>query len=223
MRKLARWHIWLGWAVAVPLIFWTLSGFFMVLRPIEEVRGEALKAPVSSVATNALSLPAIAEGRTVQGMALAQQVSGPVWIVKFSDGGVRRANAATGHWLGGVSAEEARRIASAAYAGKGKLEAVQRFDADHVPLELRRPRPSWQARFSDGVHLYLDAETGEVMALRTRWWRAFDFMWGLHILDPREREDSSHPILILFAGLSLVSVLLGSALLFRKRKPKPDR
>ena len=37
MRRLARWHIWLGWLIGVPLLLWTFSGLWMVARPIEEV------------------------------------------------------------------------------------------------------------------------------------------------------------------------------------------
>ena len=40
--SLRRWHMWLGWLVGVPMLFWTVSGLFMVARPIEEVRGTAL-------------------------------------------------------------------------------------------------------------------------------------------------------------------------------------
>ena len=42
-HRLARWHIWLGWLVGVPLLLWTLSGLVMVARPIEEVRGTSLR------------------------------------------------------------------------------------------------------------------------------------------------------------------------------------
>jgi uncharacterized iron-regulated membrane protein len=27
MRQLARWHIWLGWLIAVPLLMWTITGW----------------------------------------------------------------------------------------------------------------------------------------------------------------------------------------------------
>ncbi len=45
-------------------------------------------------------------------------------------------------------------------------------------------------------------------------------MWGLHILDPIDREDTSHPILILFAALGLASAIMGCVLLFRRRKAR---
>ena len=55
-QTLHKWHIWLGWLVGVPLILWTASGLFMVARPIEEVRGEHLRAkaaPISAIAPTA--------------------------------------------------------------------------------------------------------------------------------------------------------------------------
>ena len=39
MRRYARWHIWLGWVVGLPVLMWTVTGLFMVARPIDEVRG----------------------------------------------------------------------------------------------------------------------------------------------------------------------------------------
>ena len=41
-HTLRRWHIWLGWLVGIPMLFWTVSGVLMVWKPIEEVRGTDL-------------------------------------------------------------------------------------------------------------------------------------------------------------------------------------
>ena len=54
---LRRWHMWLGWLVGVPMLFWTVSGFIMVARPIEEVRATAL---LRDPAPLRLSTPAVA-------------------------------------------------------------------------------------------------------------------------------------------------------------------
>jgi hypothetical protein len=40
-------------------------------------------------------------------------------------------------------------------------------------------------------------------------------------MDLSEREDTSHPVLILFAALSLVGALIGCVLMFRRRKARP--
>ena len=80
--------------------------------------------------------------------------------------------------------------------------------------------PVWQVALEDGTNVYVGTETGRIEAVRTRWWRTFDFMWGLHIMDLQEREDTHHPTLILFALLSVTGALLGCILMFRHRKAR---
>ena len=216
LLRFARWHIWLGWIAAIPLLVWIISGLFMAARPIEVVRGGALRTAAAPLPATGLVTPQRAGA--VTRMALAEALGQPVWLVTGTDQVQARYNARTGVPLGPVSVIEARQLAAAAFAGSSNITEVRRFAADAAPLDLRKPRPSWQARFADGTHVYIDADTGEVLALRTRFWRAYDFMWGLHIMDPRTREDTSNVLLWLFGGIALISCLLGSVLLFRRRK-----
>ena len=51
-------------------------------------------------------------------------------------------------------------------------------------------------------------------------WRLYDAMWGLHIMDLQTRDDTHHPILIVFASLATIGAMLGCVLLFRRRKAK---
>ena len=223
---LTKFHIWLGWLAGVPLLLWTLSGLLMVIRPIEQVRGEHLRAePPALVAGPASRVPLFDSNiRAVSKIELVQQTDGPVWIIRYSDGGGRRASAATGAWLAPrLTADEAAEIAEAAYAGPEPLGGVELFRAEDNPIDLRRERPAWRARFG-GTHVYVDAETGDILAFRTPFWRAYDFMWGLHIMDLQNREDSSHPILILSAVLALLMVIFGMIVLpwryIRRREPR---
>lgn len=219
MQRFARWHIWLGWLVGVPMVLWTLSGLVMALKPIEEVRGEALRRPAAPFATQGLVFPAERIGPVTQ-VTLASQVDGPAWIVTEPDGGQYRYSARDGSLIPPVIASEARRIARRAWAGRAPLQGVTYFPADEAPRDMRAGIDSWQARFADGTNLYIRADTGEVLAVRTRWWRLYDTMWGLHIMDLQTREDSSHPVLIAFAALALAGSLLGCALLFRRRRAR---
>lgn len=220
MRQfLARAHIWLGWIVGMPLLFWTASGLFMALQPIETVRGEHLKRPAPPLV---LTVPVVAPTtgpRPVKSMSLEPRPDGPKWVIAYADGGGRLADPATGALLPRIDAANAARLASTSYAGSPALQGVKRSSADAPPLDLRRNRPAWQATFADGTHVYIDAETGSVLATRTKFWRAYDFMWGLHIMDLKSREDTSHPFLITFATLAVVGVILGLILLpWRRRK-----
>lgn len=210
-RLLRRVHIWAGWLIGVPLLFWTLSGLVMTLRPIEAVRGTDLRvAPPPFAATGPLRAPRVAMPLTA--LSLEMQGGRLVWIATFP-GGARRADPVSGAWLPAVTAVEARALADAAYRPDSAIAAVTRTPADRPPLDLRRPRPAWRVAFVDGTHVYVDADTGQVLALRTRWWRLHDWMWGLHIMDLRGREDTHHPLLTGFAALALVATLLALVLL----------
>jgi len=218
MQQFARWHIWLGWLVGFPILMWTVTGLFMVAFPIEDVRGTHLRAEAPVIDTSELTYPNRI-GKVLE-VKLVAQPDGPAWVVTEPNGGEYRYSARDGSLIPPVIEEEARRIAAAAYAGDARLEEVKYFPADLSPKDFRQPIASWRARYSDGTNLYIHAATGEVLAVRTDLWRAYDFMWGLHIMDLETREDSHHPIIMIFAILSVIGATLGCVLMFRRRKAR---
>jgi hypothetical protein len=216
----ARLHIWLGWLVGVPLLLWTASGLWMVSRPIEEVRGTYLKSTPPALALDGpVVVPAFpVDHGSPRTLRLEQQTGGPVWIATFDHGHEMRAAAKDGRWLPRVDEREARMTARRWYRPQVAIVSATHTPADAPPLDLRRERPAWRIAFADGTNVYVDADTGSLLAIRSGQWRAFDFMWGLHIMDLQTREDSSHPILIGFGTLALVSVLVGLILLPMRRR-----
>ncbi len=216
-----RWHIWLGWLIGVPIILWTASGLLMVSQPIETVRGNHLRSEQPAL-DPIMPVAPVLEGRQARNLTLQQNAQGPFWVINYADGGKRRADAATGKLLPPIAAADASALAIAARSDDSAIMSVQRFAADAAPSDLRRDRPSWQVIFEDDARFYIDADTGELLAVRTQFWRVFDFMWGLHIMDLQTREDTSHPILIGSAALALFGSMLGFVLLFtrgaRKRR-----
>ncbi len=220
MRTLARWHIWLGWLVGVPIAMWLATGLFMVSRPIEAVRGEHLRVKVDPV-------PLAVPGSTLAGprsgireMRVIMQEGRSVAILTALDGSTRRVDFATGTAIPPLDAAAARALVATRITGGEAVERVTLFPADKTPFDFRRPLAAWQVRLADGTNVYVGRDTGEIEAVRTRWWRAFDLAWGLHIMDLSEREDTSHPVLIIFAALSLTGALIGCVLMFRRRRAR---
>ncbi|HEX8307470.1 MAG TPA: PepSY domain-containing protein [Allosphingosinicella sp.] len=212
-QRLRRWHIWLGWIVGLPFLAWTVSGLLMVARPIETVRGEGLIAEPPPLPSGIAPVPPAVGPRPLASLRLESRPDGPKWLLKYADGGSRLADASTGRLLAPLAAADAARIVEARYTGKARIAAVERTPAEAPPLELRRKVAAWRVTMSDGTRFYLDAATGEVLARRTRWWRFYDLMWGIHIMDLETREDAHNPLLIGLGGAALVTTLLALAML----------
>ena len=226
MIRMPRWlwtlHLWVGIIVGVQLLVWTASGLFMTASSIETVRGEHLRRepprPDLRQAEGVLPLAQVlaVQARVVDEIALVSLLGQPVYRLKEGKA-VWLADARTGATRT-LSAADAVALARAATTLTDPVSATP-LDPGNPPLDLRRAVPGWQVRFADGTHVYVGA-AGEILSVRTRLWRLYDFAWGLHIMDPAGREDSHHPLLIGSAALALASSLSGLALAvlhFRRR------
>ena len=212
-QRLRRWHIWLGWIVGLPFLAWTLSGLVMVARPIETVRGEDLLAEPPALPSGLVALPPAIGPRPVASLRLEPRPDGPKWLIRYADGGARLADARTGRLLEPPAPADAARIVEARYTGKARIAAIDRTAAEAPPLDFRRKVAAWRVTMSDGTRFYLDSATGEILARRTPWWRFYDLMWGIHIMDLETREDAHNPLVIGFGIVSLLTVLLAFVLL----------
>ena len=176
--SLRRVHIWLGWVLIVPFLLWTGSGLFMAAQPIEKVRGEDLLAKAPPLALSAPPVAPTIGPRPVASLALEPRWSGPKWVIRYTDGGTRLADPATGRLLPGLAARDAVQAVEARYRGDARITAVDRTSADAPPVELRRPVEAWRVSFDDGTRFYVDAATGDIIARRTDFWRGFRFLLG---------------------------------------------
>ncbi len=223
MRRYARWHIWLGWLVSVPLLLWTLSGVAMVARPIEEVRGEHLRIPVGPAALSRNPRPIDFQPGSTRPLVELRtfvQRGRAVTLARDSEGRVSRYDAATGALLPPLDEQEARDTVAATIRGGRSIVAMQAFAGERPPLDLRKSVPAWRATLTDGTHVYVNRDSGEIEAVRTRWWRIYDVLWGIHIMDLQTREDAHNPFTLAFGSLAFVGALLGFVLLFRRRKAR---
>jgi uncharacterized iron-regulated membrane protein len=218
---LRKYHIWLGWVVALPMLAWTVSGLVMVLRPIEQVRGEHLLGPAPVLQTGAVPVPPQIGPRPVASLLLEQRSDGPKWVIRYADGGTRLADATTGRLLPRLNAAQAAKAVTDRYAGEATIKSVGFVSGENPPIDLRRKVDGWRVTMDDGTRFYVNAATGEIVARRTAFWRVYDFMWGLHIMDLKTREDTSNPLVIGFGIVTLVTTTLAIALLpWRRRKKK---
>jgi hypothetical protein len=202
-------------------LLWVVSGLIMVARPIEEVRGAGLLRDPQPIRLVGPPISPLVAGVPLSSLTLEERAAGPRWVIKLPDGKTRIADPTTGLLLPALSASDATREVEARYTGKAKVQSVTRTSADNPPLDLRRPIDAWKIEMDDGTRFYVDSSTGQIAATRTRWWRFYDLMWGLHIMDPQTREDTHNPFVIGFGIIALAMAVLGTIVLpmtIRRRK-----
>lgn len=225
--RLRRWHVWLGWIVGIPILLWVLTGVLMVAKPIEEVRGNHLLREPSPMRLTAPPIPPAIEGVPLKTLALEQRAGGPRWVVTLRDGTTRLADPLTGALLPPLSATDAMREVMDRYTGNARIQSVTGTDPAKPPLELRHDVATWKVSLSDGTNFYVDQTSGMIHAKRTAWWRFYDLMWGLHIMDLETREDAHNPLVIGFGIASLVMAIIALIQLpltiRRKRKRKDQK
>ncbi len=206
------------------MLLWTLSGVIMVIRPIDEVRGTALlRDPLPIVLPTAPVAPSL-DGLKVAKVAIEPRTAGPRWIITTADGKSRQADPATGALL-----PVARRRRRGARSGCAlHRQGQHRCDPAASIRLVRRSNcagsmDGWMVAMSDGTHFFVDSGSGDIVARRTRFWRFYDVMWGLHIMDLQTREDTHHPWIVIFGALALVSTLMALVMLPLTGKRKKRR
>lgn len=215
----ARIHKWLALLMAVQMLFWLASGLFFAWFPIERVRSEHARAeqaaapvPLDEAAAGLARLRAA--GLVSAGTVEVKRLLGrPVALVTGHAGRPVLYDLADARRLSPVPVTLAARIAEADHAGSLRAARVSRVDANTT--EYRGPLPAWRVDFEDGEgrSVYVAQDTGAVTARRSTLWRAYDFLWGLHIMDWRGHEDFNSWLLVIATLLATIMTLAGIVLL----------
>lgn len=220
-------HRWIGLAVSLQLLAWSVGGLYFSLVHPDTVHGkidarERKPAPLD-LGRVAIS-PAEAidrlrqEGGTVEGIGEVTLHSGregePLYELRRKGSVVAVVDARDGHVLPKLDRTHAEELARADFAQPVSVaEAV--LISENPPIEVRGRRlPLWRVELDHPRHprIYFDAITGEVVARRNSWWRVYDFFYMLHLMDYTERERIHHPLLSIAAALAALTSLSGVAL-----------
>jgi len=222
-RRLRQLHLWFAVAIGAQIGLWLISGLFMTWFPIENVRGNHLKADIEAAIlhdmTGALPVDEVLLRSESAPKAITLRIFGgqPVWMLETQEK-KSLIDAKTGEVLTPLSEQRAHNIANIHYAGTGSFKDAVLYETP--PREYGGDGPVWQINYSgkDAASFYVDASNGEVRAVRTGLWRTFDFMWGLHIMDWKERDNFNSWWLKMTASLAVIFFLTGLSLAFLRFK-----
>ncbi len=211
-------HKWLALAVGIQLLLWAISGFYMVAVDLDFIHGDSLVRnlkPALDVSGRFVSFDSLRRNRpgikAIRLRALPDDGAAVYEIITAA--GVELVDARTGRTISPLPEARVIDLARAYYAGSGDVARATLIasEADR-PGELQsRSLPSWRVDFDDGLEtsLYVHAESGALATRRHRFWRWFDFLWSLHIMDYRERTDVNNRLLLVASVLGLVTLMSG--------------
>ena len=212
-------HKWLTLAISIQIMLWLISGLYMVLMEIDFIRGQHLvnsdkleldiSGDILSFAELSATYPS-ANSITLYASAIE-----PRYKIT-TDKQLQVISALTGKPVANITKAEALSLAKLLYTGSTEqIEAI--LLTTNPPSEISaRALPLWQVNLNNALdtRLYISATTGELVSKRHAYWRIFDFMWMLHIMDYDERENIHNPLLTAISVISLLAALSGVFLLF---------
>ncbi|RUO65754.1 PepSY-associated TM region [Pseudidiomarina planktonica] len=232
--KFRRWHHWLSLVFGLQLLIWSLTGSYMVWVQLPFIHGTALTQNTDQPLGVEPPLAALAQVQqtypSAQEVSLLNRHIGNSWRYVAE---VREPNQSYLVNLDTLSQmvlteQDIRDLADMSYTGTGKLNNVTLLTTA-VPDEVSMLQaPVWRADFADalGTTLYLSATTGAVLTQRHDYWRLFDVMWMLHIMDYDTRSDITTPWLQAFIFGNMLLIVTGFVLLiptFKKIRKAADK
>lgn len=218
-ERLSRFaHKWLALVVGIQLLLWAASGFYMVVVDLDFIHGDPLVhnlRPALDVSRRFVSFDSLRRERSdikaIRLRALPDDSSAVYEVITAA--GIELVDARTGHTMPPLPEARIIELARAYYAGGGNVVRAKLIATEaERPGELQsRSLPSWRVDFDDWLEtsLYLHAESGELATRRHRFWRWFDFLWSLHIMDYRERTDVNNWLLRFASVLGTTTVISG--------------
>lgn len=191
-------HRYLSIFIAIQLLLWTISGIYFAYNKIEMVRGEQYRLPLET------------EYRIFK--RLGQE------IIEKNENGLKTYltypdNLPVNNLLPNEAINIAKEKTSLNPTEVSLIETAERgaeFRGRRLPIY----KVSTDTK--DGINIYIDPITGDVAAIRSDSWRAWDLLWALHIMDYQDRDNINNILLKIFSILALVSSISGVILFFRK-------
>ena len=196
-KFIRNFHRYLSIFVSIQLLLWTISGIYFAYNKIELIRGEQYR------------LPKDIEYRIFDRL-------GSSVIETTQDGKKSYKSYPEGNAITPLTKEEALKIT----AQKTTLNPIEATLVNELypGAEYRGSLPVYKVKTNskDSINVYIGYMTGDISSIRSDSWRIWDFLWSLHIMDYRERDNINNILLKILSVLALVTSISGITLFFVK-------
>jgi uncharacterized iron-regulated membrane protein len=213
-------HKWLGLIVGLQILIWLASGLYMVVVNIDFIHGDPLvknmQETVTVPGTGQLSMASVRARYPDADQIGLRAVMGKTFYTVSTADNRFLLDTDTGEIKSPLDEDAARQIAKYHFAGDARVLNASLITSN-PPTEIKTRRlPLWRIDFDDrfATSFYIDPYNGSLATRRHQYWRIFDFLWMLHIMDYEDRSDA-HNLLLITAQLTGLSfAVTGLWLLF---------
>ncbi len=215
--SLRKAHRYLAILLGVQLLAWISGGIYFSWTELSWIRGESLKCSPPgyprTVDWRRLSsvLESVETQQPIEQIEVFPLLGKTVLRLKLKNGSFLLLSP-EGQILPPLNGAQAVALAKEAFRYPAEVQAIEYLTAVPPSHEYRgKPLPAWAIHFAHSGHptVYVAAERAEVTAIRHDGWRVFDFLWMLHTLDFKGRDDFNNLWLRVISFLALVAVASG--------------
>ena len=207
-------HKYLSLIISIQLLLWTISGIYFAFNKIELVRGEQY---IIEERDSVLNIENLNINSNTKGIEVFKRLD--QWIVKVEIGAGFKYQDLSGNAVNELSPNQAIEVVKL-MTTLSPIDVIK-VNESSARSEFRgRNLPIYKIKTnsSDDSNVYVDVMSGKIVAIRSDSWRIWDFLWGAHIIDYRERDNINNILLKIFSVLALLSSLSGIALFFNTIK-----
>ena len=206
-------HKYLSFFISLQLLIWTVSGIYFAFNKIELVRGEKYfvqKSYTMDLSEVDLKLSNVKSLRLLKRLDETIVVASKGLDNSYLDRNGQPVEKLTGNEASLIVARKTSLVPT----------NVTEITTPKKGSEYRgRALPLYKVLSKDieenEISVYVNAYSGDIVAIRSSSWRLWDLMWGLHIMDWQERDNINNTLLKLFSILALISSITGLLLFFK--------
>ncbi len=226
-----RTHRYMGVFLGVQFLFWTIGGLYFSWTDIDEIHGDFqhksiphLSAKLNFASPSGILQNASNKADFINSIQVINILKKPFYSIIYTSSGKEfkiLADAQTGEIRKPITKEEAVNIAAESFNGKPSLKSVEYLTTTSGHHEYRKkPLPAWAVTFNHptSTTIYVSSEFGKVESFRNNKWRIFDFLWMMHTMDYKQRDNMNNWLLRTFSIVGLLTILSGFLLFWSSSK-----
>lgn len=236
-KKIRKTHRWMGVILGIQFLFWTIGGLYFSWSNMDEVHGDHQKAHIHPIIGDVnlvnpqeviTKIKHIDSVNFIFDLRLIQILGKPVYQILYSkehdrNEKIQLADAETGDLRSSLTKKEAVEMAQKNFTDDAKIKQIEYLTSTSGHHEYReQPLPAFAITFDHPTNttVYVATELGTVQKFRNNKWRIFDFLWMMHTMDYKTRDNLSNWLLRAFSIFGLFTILSGFILFWVSQKRK---